>query len=112
MINRGNLKSFVNNPDLVLKTVNEEDRCSHVVPFQEDIVKFLPYCKHTMQTLVTKPGKNDRICTDMSTKYGPDEVVLNEVTLMELEAPITFGNTKKSYSSPTCIMRGYPSLIK
>ena len=50
-----------------------------------------------MQTLVTKPGKSDRICTDMSTKYGPDEVVLNNVTPMELEAPITFGNTKKIF---------------
>ena len=64
---------------------------------QEDIVKFSPYCRHTMQTLVIKPRKSDRICTDMSTKYGPNEVVLNEVTLLELEAPITFGNTKKIF---------------
>ena len=97
MINRGNSKSFIDNPKLVLKTMNKEDRYSHVIPLHEDIVKFSPYCRHTMQTLVTKPGKNDRICTDMSTKYGPDEVVLNEVTPMELEAPITFGNTKKIF---------------
>jgi hypothetical protein len=44
-----------------------------------------------------KPGKDDCICTDMSTKYNPNEVVLNEVTLMELEAPIKFGNTKKIF---------------
>jgi hypothetical protein len=97
MINRGNSKSFIDNPKLVLKTMNKEDRYSHVIPLHEDIVKFSPYCRHTMQTLVTKPGKSDRICTDMSTKYGPDEVVLNEVTPMELEAPITFGNTKKVF---------------
>ena len=94
MINCGNSKTFVDNPDLVLKTMNKEDRYSHVVPLHKDIVKFSPYCRHTMQTLVTKPGKNDRICTDMSTKYGPDEVVLNKVTPMELEDPITFENTK------------------
>jgi hypothetical protein len=97
MINRGNSKSFIDNPQLVLKTMNKEDRYSHVVPLHEDIVKFSPFCRHTMQTLVTKPGKNDRICWDASTKYGPEEVVLNEVTPMELEAPITFGNTKKIF---------------
>ena len=41
--------------------------------------------------------QNDSICTDMSTKYGPDKVVLNKVPPMELEAPITLGNTKKLF---------------
>ena len=77
--------------------MNKEDRYSHVVPLQEEIVKFSPYCQHTMQTLVMKPGKSDPVCWDASTKYGPEEVVLNEVTPMELEAPITFGNTKKLF---------------
>ena len=50
-----------------------------------------------MQTLVMKPGKGDHVCWDASTKYGPEEVVLNEVTPMELEALITFGKTKKLF---------------
>ena len=97
MINHENSKSFTNNPKLVIKTMNKEDRHSHFIPLQADIVKFSPYCRHTMQTLVIKPGKSDRVCWDASTKYGPEEVVLNEVTPMELEAPITFGNTKKLF---------------
>jgi hypothetical protein len=97
MINHGNSESFANNPRSVMKTIKKEDWYSHVVPLQTDIVKFSPYCRHAMQTLVMKPGKSNHVCWDASTKYGPEEVVLNEVTPMELEVPITFGNTKKIF---------------
>ena len=97
MMNRGNSKSFVEHPDLVNKTMNKEDRYSHVIPLHQDILKLSPYCRHTTQTLVIKPGKNPRICWDASTKRSPDEIVLNEVTSTENEAIITFGNTKKIF---------------
>ena len=84
MINHGNSKSFADNPKLVMKTMNKEDWYNHVVPLQADIVKFSPYCQHTMQTLVMKPGKSNCVCWDASTKYGPEEVVHNVVMLMEL----------------------------
>ena len=97
MINCGNSKKNSNNSKLVMQTMNKEDWYSHFVPLQADIVKFSPYCRRTMQTLVMKPGESNRVYRDASTKYGPEEVVLNEVTPMELEAPITFGNTKKLF---------------
>lgn len=77
--------------------MNKEDRYSHVVPMNNMIVRFSPYCRHTTQTLVIKAGKNPRVCWDASTKYGPDEIVLNEVTPMDMEPLITFGHTKKKF---------------
>jgi hypothetical protein len=106
MLNRGNSKSFSENSDLVAKTMNKEDRYSHVVPMNNMIVRFSPYCRHTTQTLVIKAGKNPRVCWDASTKYSPDEIVLNEVTPMDLEPLITFRHTKKKFSS-TSTMLGY-----
>ena len=62
-----------------------------------DIVKLSPYFQHTTQTLVVNLGKNPRICWDASTKRGPEEIVVNEVTPTDNEAIITFGNTKKMF---------------
>lgn len=97
MIKRGNSKNFVENPDLVRKTMNKEERYSHVVALDPAIVLFSPYCRHTMQTLVMKEGKDPRVCWDATTKYGPEDVVINEVTPMDFEALITFGHTKMKF---------------
>ena len=70
--------------------MNKEDWYSHVVPIHQDIVKLSPFCWHTTQTLVTKPGKNPHICWDVSTKCGPSKVILKKVTPTEFEAIITF----------------------
>jgi hypothetical protein len=42
MIERGNSKSLNNNTDLVLKTMNEEDRYSHLIPLDEIMCCFSP----------------------------------------------------------------------
>jgi hypothetical protein len=60
MIERGNSKSFNNNTALVLKTMNKEDRYSHLIPLDEIMCRFSPYCRHTTQTMVIKAGKSDR----------------------------------------------------
>ena len=67
MTKRGNLKSFNNNPELVLKTMNKEDCYSHFLPLDKLIVPFSAHCQHTIQTLVIKQGKNDRLAFDTST---------------------------------------------
>ena len=59
MIRRGNSRSFKDNIHLVLKTMNKEDRYSHLVPLDESICRFSPHCRHTTQTKVIKKGKND-----------------------------------------------------
>ena len=95
MIHRGNSKAFNENPDLVLKTMNKEDRYSHLIPLDTALCLFSPYCRHTTQTLVMKPGKADRLCWDASTTKLPSDIVLNAITPTKNEPPITFGFIKK-----------------
>ena len=61
MLQQGNSKSFNKNPELVLKTMNKEDRYSHILPLDKLLCTFSPYCRHTTQTLVIKPGKNNHL---------------------------------------------------
>jgi hypothetical protein len=94
MIDQGNSKSFNANTALVLKTMNKEDRYSHLIPLNEIMCCFSPYCCHTTQTMVVKAGKNDRLCWDGSTTIKPTGIVMNQVTPVIREAPITFGHVK------------------
>ena len=80
MIQQGNSKSFNKNPELVLKTMNKEDRYSHVLPLDKLLCAFSAHCRYTTQTLVIKPGKNDRLTFDASTTRLPTDIVLNQVT--------------------------------
>ena len=97
MIKQGNSKSFNDNPELVLKTIKKEDCYIHLLPLHKLICKFLPYCHHTTQTLVIKPGKNDQLCYDGTTTWLPSDIVINQVTPIENEALITFGETKNLF---------------
>jgi hypothetical protein len=81
MIEHGNSKSFNNNTALVLKTMNEEDRYSHLITLDEIMCCFPPYCCHTTQTTVIKAGKSDRLCWDGSTTIKPTEIVMNLMIL-------------------------------
>jgi hypothetical protein len=94
MIDQGNSKSFNANTALVLKTMNKEDRYSHLIPLNEIMCCFSPYCCHTTQTMVIKAGKNVRLCWDGSTTIKPTNIVMNQVTPLIHEAPITFGHVK------------------
>ncbi len=98
MIRQENSKSFndiVNdNPDLVRKAMNKEDRYSHLVPIDEDICRASAYLRHTIQTVIMKPGKNDPIVWDGTTILLALHIVMNQVTSVNREAPITFGHVK------------------
>ena len=48
-ISHGNSKSFVEDPQLVQKIMNKEDRYSHLVPMYPLLCKLSPYLCHTMQ---------------------------------------------------------------
>ena len=48
----------------------------------------------TTQTVVIKPGKADQIAWDGSTMFYPMDIVMNQVTPVSCEAPITFGHVK------------------
>ena len=90
MIRRGNLKSFNNHPELVKKAMNKEVRYSHLVPIDVDICRASAYLRHTIQTVVMKPGKNYCLMWDGTTTHLALDIVMNQVTLINREAPINF----------------------
>ncbi len=94
MILRGNSKSFNKNPEIVKKTMNKEDRYSHVVPLDILICLLSPYLRRTMQTIVLKKGKNPHLCYNASTTKKPTDIIMNQITPVAQEAPITFGRVK------------------
>jgi hypothetical protein len=91
ILKHGNLKTFKDNPDLIKKAMNKEDQYSHLVPINKDICRTSAYCHTTTQTVVIKPGKADQIAWDGSTMFYPMDIVMNQVTPVSREAPITFG---------------------
>ena len=66
-ISHGNLKSFVENPQLVQKTMNKEDRYSHLVLMDPLLCNLSPYLRHTTQCIVIKDRKNKHIVWDRLT---------------------------------------------
>jgi hypothetical protein len=76
MIDCGNSKSFNDNTDLALKTMNKEEWFSHLIPLDEIMCHFSPYCCHTTQTMVIKAGKSERLCWDGSTTIKPTKIVM------------------------------------
>ncbi len=94
MIDRGNSKTFNANTALVLKTMNREDWYSHLIPLNEIMCRFSPYCCHTTQTMVIKAGKNDRLCWDSLTTIKPTDMVMNQVTPMIHEPPLPWAMSK------------------
>jgi hypothetical protein len=74
--------------------MNKEDRYSHIVPLDILICQLSPYLRHTMQTMVIKEGKNPRLCYDASTTKKPTDILMNKITPVAGEAPITFGKVK------------------
>ncbi len=57
--------------------------------------KLSPYLRHTTQkSIIIKDGKNNRIVWDGSTVPRPTDIVINQVTPVAQEAPVTFGHVK------------------
>ncbi len=93
-ISHGNYESFVENPQLVQKTMNKEDHYSHLVPMDPLLCKVFPYLRHTMQSIVIKDGKNNCFAWDGLTVTRLTDLVINQVTSVTQEAPVTFGHVK------------------
>jgi hypothetical protein len=94
IIEKGNHATFKMYPDIAKKTMNKEDRNSHLLPVKLWVLRFSPYCLHTAQGILVKSGKNPRVIFDASTKAHPHEVVLKEITPTKFEAIIDFGKFK------------------
>jgi hypothetical protein len=64
------------------------------VPINEDICRASAYLHHAIQTVIMKAGKNDCIVWDGITILLALDIVMNQVTPVTQEAPITFGHVK------------------
>lgn len=96
-ISHGNSKNFTINPTLVRKTMNKEDRYSHLVPMDPISCKLALYLQHTTQSIVFKEEKSDRIIWDGSTTLKPSDIVMNQIMpTITQKSPITFGSSKFS----------------
>jgi hypothetical protein len=58
------------------------------------LCKLSLYLHHTMQRIVIKDSKNDRVVSDGSSVTRPTDIVKNQVTPVAQEAPVTFGHIK------------------
>jgi hypothetical protein len=94
IIAKGNQQTFKMFPEQVTKTMNKEERNSHLIPVKLWVLLCLPYARSTSQGMQIKPNKNPRVIWDGLTKTSADQVVLNEHTPTELEAVIDFGQAK------------------
>ncbi len=74
--------------------MNKEDHYSHLVPMDPFFCKLSPYLHHTTQSIIIKDGKNNRIVWDGSTVTQLTDIVMNQVTPVAQEAPMTFGHVK------------------
>ena len=111
-ISRGNSKNFIANQKLVRKTMNKEDRYSHLVPMDSILCKFSPYLHHTTQSIVIKKGKNNRIIWDGLTVMKPTNIFMNQITPDAQESLVTFGHVKVQIYIDTYNTRiSYPTLI-
>jgi hypothetical protein len=84
-------------PEVITKTMNNEDRHSYLLPVKLWVLYFLPWCCHTAQGILFKPSKNPCIIFDASLKGDPHKVVLNNTTTTNFETFITFGKAKLKY---------------
>ena len=94
MLERGNQKQFELEVEIVDKTLTKEWKFGHMYSADEWVCEFSPYLRHTPQVLVLKDGSNPRMAWDGSTMKSADDIVLNDVSEIELEAIITFGDAK------------------
>ena len=111
MMERGNQKSLLDNPEIERQALNKEDKNSHVIVLEEWVCLFSPYSRHTVQGLVLKIGSNPRWVWDGSTMLTPWDKVMNEITSTELEAEITFGGVEQLFLRHLYNLRvTYPNL--
>jgi hypothetical protein len=58
IIRKGNQATFKIYPETVTKTMNKEDRHSHLLPVKCWVLYFSLWCCHTAQNFLIKPGEN------------------------------------------------------
>jgi hypothetical protein len=90
----GNQQTFHMYPEVVTKTMNKEEKNSHLIALKLWVLYCSPWCRSTSQGIQIKPGHNPRIIWDGSMKTWALQWVLNEMTPTENEAMIDLGKAK------------------
>lgn len=105
-LDMGNQPSINNNDDLVRKTINKEDRYSHVLPMLKWIPRFSPYCRHNYQGLVTKNGKGRVVWDETSIpRNAPHLTVMNRIAPREDIIQVSYGDVPKRFMKSILNMR-------
>ncbi len=74
------------------------------------LCKLSPYLHHTTQSIIIKDNKNNCIVWDRTTVTQPTDIVMNQVTPVTQEAPVTFGHVKSQIYMDNYNMRiSYPT---
>jgi hypothetical protein len=90
--------------------MNKEDQYSHLVPMDPLLCKSSPHLRHTTQSIIIKDSKKHRIVWDESTVTQPTDIVMNQVTPVAQEAPVTYGHVKSQIYTDIYNMRiSYPT---
>ena len=79
ILSRGNQKGFVQHSDQAAKSINKEERNSHILPLHEWVCHLGPNMRHTALGMVMKDGKGRGVC-DGSTKFEPLDIIMNDYT--------------------------------
>ena len=109
-LERGNCPSVENNKKKVMKTMNKEDKNSHLIPVSQIFCRFSPYIQHVPQTMNTKKEDDIRLCWNGSKMYDPDDTPMNMGVDDEEEPEITFGMTLINFMTQLYNQRiSYPS---
>ena len=74
--------------------MNKEDQFSPLVLMDLILCNFSPHLCHTTQSIVINEGKNDYIVWDGSTVLKLTDIVMNQITPVAQESPVTFGHVK------------------
>ena len=93
MFERGNQNVVLDNPDLVNKILDKEDRYSHLVPLHDWVCRFGPHLWHKSQGIIDLK----RLIWDKSTNISALDLVLNDLTPADDETEITFGTAKGEF---------------
>ena len=93
MTRRGNQKSVLDNPNLVDKLMNKEDKHSHIVTLHDWACTLGPNFCHGSQGIVNMKTQ----IWDSSTIRYPSDLVLNDQTTIDEEAEVIFGTAKYDF---------------
>ena len=93
----GNHSSLMANPEKIKKTMNKEERNSHLFPVSSFLCRFMSKVSNIPQAIIIKEGKNDRLVWDGSFRLRWQFLSINDLTDMEHEPTITYGVTSKNH---------------